>query len=796
MVPYQYPLNFQCSTLLFLPLVWGAEAAMKAGENPRGYPNGGRPPPKRTYGSKQGSKLGSLQGDAQQQQHPPQTSFFAGADGARNNNNSTALALTTQKPGPEPAGGLLPSSDSYRSLQSTERRSRTDSFRSKADEISHLVCLAGAGGEEGRASAIALAKACKSTETRKAMLTIANGSGSTVLHELMSVMLAAVQGCRRQRDEAIVYCLTVALFTLSKDRALAKGFTASAVSTLVVLIGGTQDASTEEKEQTINSSSLCGVGGVGAVGDGGVLLEALPESASSTGVAAMWARRREILETPKILEHVATSLPPGERCDGTAPRARVRASLFDMTDEDEDGTLGVGFDGVGGVGGVGVDGSNHGEVDILRRYCDSSRDTIGAGVGSALSLPYSTANDHGSAEVLVRARMLLDISDMIPWGMANRHLVSAADLGLAALLNVAAQACPEGGEKGEGGKDSTKDSLEDDYCTQDSAASQTESTSIVGGFTDGLADSEVVAASNAGVMSELSRLGPAGFLLPIVVGGVAFLNDLSPPRPGQGGAAASADPSSLRAVHQLLLGLRLLDLATLEKSGNWAEAAKTSSASTAARPLQMAELIGALLLLVSRCQSLIGDAGCARPRKGSPDMAAKRGGLGQGHQQSASERFGDEVLGRVHECLLAALRVLINVTHHNQRVCTEVAARGGLNTLMSCLVAHSECQSRRDSDESSPLARHGRADSVTGLLGDVVNGGGDDMQEGGALDEITDGGSRGDRARRVGGGRGDFDVQVYFLGWGGASVGGRYAQRPCRHLFCFFRQVPIDFAYF
>ncbi|CAM9370569.1 unnamed protein product, partial [Phaeothamnion confervicola] len=39
---------------------------------------------------------------------------------------------------------------------------------------------------------------------------------------------------------------------------------------------------------------------------------------------------------------------------------------------------------------------------------------------------------------------------------------------------------------------------------------------------------------------------------------------------------------------------------------------------------------------------------------------------------------------RLHDCLLAALRVLLNVTHHNADACGAVAAAGGLPMLLSC----------------------------------------------------------------------------------------------------------------
>ena len=112
---------------------------------------------------------------------------------------------------------------------------------------------------------------------------------------------------------------------------------------------------------------------------------------------------------------------------------------------------------------------------------------------------------------------------------------------------------------------------------------------------------------------------------------------------------------------------------------------------------------------------------------------------------------------RVHECLLAALRVLINVTHHDAKVCEEVASRGGLDTLMSCLVARSFCGAQGSDGADS---NGGDTMSDLALLEEVVNGTGEGV--GGA--GLEQGG--GDGGEEASNGRGDFDAQASaFLTW-------------------------------
>lgn len=441
---------------------------------------------------------------------------------------------------------------------------------------------------------------------------------------------------------------------------------------------------------------------------------------------------------------------------------RKASSPFDMSDEDEEDAV-VGF-----AGGLGLKKPLVGGTSRPSRPAErSDRRKLGG-------------SSHGSTtNVTVRARMLLDIADMVPWGMANRHLVSAADLGLATLLNVAAQACPESGETGGGAAGGVAGgvSVDEELSTQGSMGSQSEPSSVVGALVNGQGDgSEATPAYNAGVMPELSRLAPSGFLLPLITDGATVLENLSSSSKsgGVGGARARdaiVDPSALRSVHRLLLALRLLDLATLDSSGGGDGASAKASAgsnSDQTSPFHhYAELTGALLVVVAKCQPLCGDGALApaaayNGKLKAPGSAKASGGRKQHSTQSPQPAVGSEVVSRVHECLLAALRVLINVTHHDARVCAEVASRGGLGILMSCLVARSFCSSQAG-DSSSVGGGGGNSRSDLALLEDVVNGAGEDFAEA----DLGEGGA--DDEGRVGSGAGDFDAQVSRLLFHGIS---------------------------
>lgn len=678
--------------------------AMDVGRAGRGSP-GGRPPPKRTYGSSQGSRQ-TLRKDGQH--HAIRGDGSSILPAASSANLGSSAHLTHATPAllqPELANDGLKVSEvaSARGLKSAGRFGGAvgGGVRS-AEEISQLVREVGEGGEGGRISTIAVAQACKSRETRKAM----RANAGEVISELTSAMSVSL---RHQRDEAIVHGLAVTMFILSKDRVLVKAFSASAVSTLAVLIQGErgQDA---VREDTVGAHT-----------------HGVARASSAAAAVAAPAPVRQEKSASKTMGTIDDKYSSSSnRCRDSALQGKRKVSSpFDLSDEDDEEEAPVGVGSIFGVRKASSRATRRAKTD-----------------GRILPVNGSTSNEangHVSTTVMVRARMLLDIADMVPWGMANRHLVSAADLGLATLLNVTSQACPEsGGAVGAGGE-----SADEEFSTQGSMASQSEPGSVVGSLVNGQADgSEPTAARNAGVMPELSRLAPSGFLLPLVIVGATVLGDLSAgPSSLKGGdvhaagaSDAAADPSSLRSVHQLLLALRLLDLATLENSGDGDGTAAAEA--TASKPAQTspshhyAELTGALLLVVTNCIPLCGGstlAAAANFEKGKAP-AARRGAGGR-NQQSAPVAMGKEVAAKVHECLLAALRVLINVTHHDGRACAEVAAKGGLDTLMSCLVARSYCGSQGgDSSGSSSgglAATHPKSDLA--ILEDVVNGVGEDM---------------------------------------------------------------------
>ncbi|CAM9407369.1 unnamed protein product [Scytosiphon promiscuus] len=702
------------------------------GRGGKGSP-GGRTLPKRTYGSKQGS--GRLFGPkyGQHQAGGDKSSGLSVAAASTGNRSETPPALLL----PAPTNARLTYGEALGSgtgllLQQSARKfgyAAGGGVRS-TEEISHLISAAGEGGDNGRTSAIALAQACKSRRTRS----VIRANAGDVLSELTSALHASLgvgERDHRQRDEATVHGLAVAMFVISKDRGLVKAFSASAVSALAVLIegDGRRNAAPESSPGTRTTTTTGGAAG---------------------GAVAAVGRRHKSALRGGTLRPIDEKHSSGSRSSagGKGP------SPFGMSDEGMDEGESHGW--LGGSGGVGEapgGASSAGNNQRLFAVHGSAHNTAGRD-----GLPHARVNDHGSANAMVRARMLLDIADMVPWGMANRHLVSAADLGLATLLNVAAQACPDSGERGGGaaGGTSAGDPADEDVGTQSSIGSLSEPSSVVGAPANEHADDgEATAVSNnAGVMPELSRLAPSGFLLPVVVDGATVLLELS---------AEPSDPSPLRAIHQLLLALRVLDLATLESSGEAdGAAAKASKGVDPAEPRlphHYAELTGALLLVVARCQPLCGD-GTLTDSAGGERVKASAGRFGQGRKQqqqsaasSPSPAVGGEVAGKVHQCLLAALRVLINVTHHDARVCAEVASRRGLETLTSCLVTRSCCVSTgRDAGDSGGLAAAPPRSDLE-LLGDVVNGATEDFPGTGSEEGRSDVGEA-DATR------GDFDAQV------------------------------------
>ncbi|CAM9230343.1 unnamed protein product, partial [Hapterophycus canaliculatus] len=689
------------------------------GRGGKGSP-GGRPPPKRTYGSKQGP--GRLHGP-----NLPQNQAEGGKSARLSGASSTTYLYRSATPPallhPEPANVRLKVGEvdgagagagagaGLLSQQSAIKFGRATCVGIRStEEISRLIGAAGEGGETGRTSAIALAQACKSRQTRRAI----RANAGSILSELTRTLLVSLrvgEGHRRERDEATVHGLAVAMFVCSKDRTLVKAFSGSAVSALAVLIEG------DRRWDVAPKMSL----GARTAAAGG---------AASLAATAVDRRNKSALlgGTLRPIDEKHTSGSRSSAYDeGPSP--------FKTKDEDrEEEGLHGGFGDDFGAGRASGGSRWMGNDQRLFAPHGSAHEATSRG-----GRQQAPVNDHGSANAMVRARMLLDIADMVPWGMANRHLVSSADLGLATLLNVAAQACSEGGEP-----------VDEDVGTQSSMGSQSEPSSVVEATANGHADGAeaTTVSNNAGVMAELSRRAPSGFLLPLVVGGATALSDLW---------------TNSSAVHQLLLALRLLDLATLESSGEVdGTAAKPTKGADPGGPPHShhyAELTGALLLVVARCQPLCGD-GASSDAAGREKGKTPAGKFGQGRRQqhsapspSPQPALGGEVAGKVHQCLLAALRVLINVTHHDGRICAEVAARRGLETLMSCLVARSSCRSQgNDTGDVRGLApAHERSDLE--LLGDVVNGAPEDFPGTGS----EDGKGGFEEADAM---RGDFDAQV------------------------------------
>eukprot|EP00903_Cladosiphon_okamuranus_P007872 g7609.t1 len=722
---------------------------MDAGRGARGSP-GGRPPPKRTYGSKQGSRRGFRPTDGQHQ----------GLGGEGNAAAEPSKRPTATATLPQPANGRISASkadgtEGWTMQQSAASYGVAVGVGARSSEgISQLVQAVGQGGEGGRTAAIALAQACKSRETRKAMRANAGG----ILGELTSVLSASLE--TQDGDEALVHGLTVAMFILSKDRALVKAFSASAVSTLAVLIEG-------------KVQHGCVVEGSSGTRGSAAAASSASTTAVRRGNSASFARTLGTIDE-KNSSSSSSSSSSSNKSSNSSSRSRSTSSLqgksklsspFDMSDEEDDTLVGAG----GGCGSSRTLGGGTAAIDPDARRTLHANGAGSSKTGNRTALPQARTTHHGSTNVTVRARMLLDIADMVPWGMSNRHLVSAGDLGLATLVHVAAQACSESVEKvrGAAGASAAGESVDEEFSTQGPMGTQSEPSSVDGGSGSGQADgSESTAAHNAGVMSELSRLAPTGFLLPLIRGGASVLGDISAgtfPVGGNAGGVrgsdAAVDPSSLRSVHQLLLALRLLDLATLENSshvdGPATKAGQDAKTAPDSRSHHYAELTDALLVVITKCQPLCGDGKLVRAEYHEKHKVSAPGNGGTGQKQRATRSpqlaVGSEVAAKIHECLLAALRVLINVTHHDARVCEEVASKGGLNTLMSCLVARSFCGAQG----SERIASNGGSSrSDLALLEEIVNGAGEDL--GGTDVEKGGGNSEGEASA----GEGDFDAQI------------------------------------
>lgn len=645
---------------------------------------GHRPPPNRTYGSKHRSGRVGKQDDDELRNSP-----LGGTHRPENKANRRNLTLPTRRVGR--------GSRRINAAGAHEIRSQS------AEDISRLVHSAGEGGQGGRAAAVSLAQACKSTDTRKC---IGIDGGKYVLDELSSLTRNMLQGSggQQQRDEAILHCLVVALYTLSKDRALVLRFDASIFSTLAFLIEicGRRDA-----EEPSNHSIATEADSMQSLSMSPNGQEKNPTRSDSTKLFG------EHQERKVSASHLLTSLEgPQQRND------------FNGVSNNEDEVGARGSEAFGGNEG-------------------GTRSILGSGnIDSEQHISYSQGANHGAAGIMVRARMLLDITDMLPWGLANRHLVSAADLGLATMLNVVGRGSSESEAAGAPNGSSAGDSLEDEFSTQGSVASRCDSVAL---SADGLSDNGK-AATRSDVLLELGRLSRSGFFVSLVVDGAGDLERLAASRRGASRGSA-VDPSSLRELHRLHLALRLLDLATLENSPG-KDTTVLGSNVDAAKPYQDSELAGALLCVVSRCQEMRSGSASAQQNgeRAAPGEVPGRGGHGTRSPTISHEQpVVDEVGSRVHECLLAALRVLVNLTHEDAKVCAVVGEQGGLETLMLCLVAHSDCELQESDEDVSPLSRFGHI-----TVGERQSPG-----AGVAMDDADDGAGR---SRRTGGG---FDAQVH-----------------------------------
>lgn len=658
---------------------------MKSRKGEKIYP-GHRPPPNRTYGSKYRS--GRLDDD---ELRTIPNSPLGGTHRPENTVNRRNLTL--------PTGRVGRGSRRINAAGAREIRSQS------AEDISRLVHSAGEGGQGGRAAAVSLAQACKSIHTRKC---IGIDGGKYVLDELSSVTRNLLQGSggQQQRDEAILHCLIVALYILSKDRALVLRFDASIFSTLAFLIEmcGQRDA-----EKPSNHTIATEADSMQSLSMSPNGQEKKPARSDSTKLFGKHQERKV------FAPHLLTSFEgPQQGIDFNNTGVRNK--------EDEVNARGSEAFG-GGEGGT--------------------RSILGSGnLESEHHIPYSQGAHHGTAGIMVRARMLLDITDMLPWGLANRHLVSAADLGLATMLNVVDRDSPESEATGAPNGNSAGDSLEDEFSTQGSVASRCDSIAL---SADGLSDNGK-AATRSDVLLELGRLSRSVFFVSLVVDGAGDLKRLAASRRSASRGIA-VDPSSLRELHRLHLALRLLDLATLENSPGKDMTALDSNADVA-KPYQDSELVGALLCVVSRCQEMRSVSASAQQngeRAAAGEVPGREGHRARSPTISQEQPVVDEVGSRVHECLLAALRVLVNLTHDDAKVCAIVGEQGGLETLMLCLVAHSDCELQESDEDVSPLSRYGHI-----TVGERQSPG-----AGVAMDDADDGAGR---SRRMGVG---FDAQVH-----------------------------------
>ena len=376
---------------------------MHAGRDTR-VPPGGRPPPKRTYGSKQGSRRVGVRNDQAQNQ------TLSPTDEATNSNMFSVAPK--EQPGlrPELVSNRVTSAETYSSGLRSLARFGAGVRYSTADEVSQLVRSAGQGGEEGRACAIALAQACKSHETRR----VIRANGGAILDELTRVILAALRGDgHRQRDEGIIHCLSVALFILSKDRSLGTAFSASVVSILALLIGGEQhsiDVVDEEHSgsRTTTTTATAAVDGVAL----------LPTEASSGSAHQRKPTAMKMTGTLSEQQQSASKAGDGRRWRGTTAvagqgreaDAKGSSSVFDMSEEEEEDKEEGNASGRGNGVRVGEGSADGPGAETTERppSAFSASSSKGSKVGTAQAVARAT-EDYGSPKIMVRALSLIHI---------------------------------------------------------------------------------------------------------------------------------------------------------------------------------------------------------------------------------------------------------------------------------------------------------------------------------------------------------------------------------------------------
>ncbi|CAM9618248.1 unnamed protein product [Choristocarpus tenellus] len=533
----------------------------------------------------------------------------------------------------------------------------------------HLLQESRGGGAKGRSCAVTLAKACKSNEVRRIV------RGHKFLGELVGALFATVNGSG-PCDEALLYCLTVTIFLLSKDPLVAKTFPEFLVATLASLVQGCSRTFIKEVPKGPHRCA--------------------PQKTSMRrgGLQTKRSSRRQWgTDHP---DHVAQIPEKG---------------IFDFESEDEERH---------------ENKIKEGDKVEGRKSCiiDGDENVYGRSVNGGGN-DHSTIVDFGSTDDFVQARMLLDLCDMLPWGLANRHIVSYGDLALAALFNVAATSRPDAGDENDEGSLDTPGSNNSQHDWKSNISN--------------------VEAKRQSIASELSRPAPHDTLVTLVSAGIATLERLTK-SDGHGLAAGEAPQSSL---HRLFLSLKLLDLATLNRPTStlvYRDGGGTDLQVSRAR--QRLELVRVGLAVAAHCQVLLKRK---QPTScGSPSALLTVDG--------GNSLLGEEVATRVQDCMLAAFHVVMNVTHQDPQTCSEAGAQGGLDTLLACVVQGEDWSGLDNRLDDSPTKGFTGKASLLSFpntpMGGKGSGGENVMAPKGQSSGRSNAGNRG----------GDFDTQVLALG--------------------------------